>query len=151
MKRILIITHTSDSGLNFRQMMEVVNLLGGKGFEISTIKEADTVEDSDVSRTDKIIMIVPEWNGSFPWTFKKMIDDRGWPSKFSGKEILLIGTSNSTFGNIVGITHLQHILEWCGARVYHKRACIPFIDKKFANDNIIVDDRLNDIVTEFCS
>ena len=74
MKRILIISQTSSEGLNNLQMMEIVNILGGKGLDIATIKQADIVENTDIQRADKIIMIVPEWNGTFPWTFKKMID-----------------------------------------------------------------------------
>jgi len=145
---VLLITHSSDNGLNFRQMMEVQNLINNNN-EVSTIKMADMTQNSDIQRADKIIMIVPEWNGSFPWTFKKMIDDSEWPSSFNNKSILLIGTSNTTFGNIMGITHLQHILSWCGAKVYHKRVSVPNIDKKFANNNIVVDERMNATVKEF--
>jgi NAD(P)H-dependent FMN reductase len=72
-------------------------------------------------------MVVPEWNGSFPFMFKQVIDNSGYPSSFDGKDILLIGTSDSSFGNLMGITHLSHILEWCGAEVYSKRVCIPNI------------------------
>lgn len=146
---VLLVTHSSNTGLNFRQIMEVENLIRGKDIEISKITELDKPEKIEIGNVDKIIMIVPEWNGSFPWTFKKMIDDSGWPSKFQDKEILLMGTSNSSFGNIMGITHLQHILEWCDARVYHKKICIPNIQNKFSNNNIEIDQRMNSILREF--
>ena len=93
-------------------------------------------------------MIVPEWNSSFPWTFKKMIDDSGYPSYFKGKEILLIGTSNTTFGNVVGVNHLANILEWIGAKVGDK-VFVPHIDVKFANNDIQVDERLNERILKF--
>lgn len=151
MKRVLIITHSSDSGLNFRQMKEIENLLGYSNYEITSCINPEKIVEWDVVNSDKIIMIVPEWNGSFPWTFKKLIDDSGWPSFFADKEILLVGTSNSTFGNLLGITHLKHILEWCSANVYKKRVCVPNIDVKFSDNNIKVDLRMNEIVKEFCS
>jgi chromate reductase, NAD(P)H dehydrogenase (quinone) len=149
MKRILIISQTSQSGLNGLQMMEIVNILGGKGLEISTKKEANDVEHYDITNADKIIMIVPEWNGSFPWTFKKLIDFSGYPSVLEDKPILLVGTSSSTFGNLMGITQLSSILGWVGANVYSKPVCVPFINKKFAKNDIIVDERLNEEVLKF--
>jgi NAD(P)H-dependent FMN reductase len=149
MKKVLIISQTSQEGLNNLQMMEVVNILGGKGLEIRTKKEADKVEYYDLEEADKIIMIVPEWNGSFPWTFKKMIDFSGYPSSLEGKSILLIGTSSSTFGNLLGISQLSSILGWVGANVYNKPVCVPFIDRKFAKNDIEVDERLNEEVLKF--
>lgn len=149
MKKILIISQTSQSGLNGLQMMEIVNILGGKGIQISTKKEADQVEYYDIEKADQIIMIVPEWNGSFPWTFKKMIDFSGYPSSLEGKSILLIGTSSSTFGNLLGISQLSSILGWVGANVYGKQICVPFIDKKFSKNDILVDERLNEEVLKF--
>jgi NAD(P)H-dependent FMN reductase len=150
MKKVLIITHSSENGLNYSQMMEVMNILGSE-YVTRLIRNPEDIELPDVYIADKIIMIVPEWNGSFPYSFKKMIDDSGWPSFFSEKEILLIGTSNTSFGNIMGITHLQHILGWMGSKVYHKRVSVPHIDRKFSNNNIVVDERLVEIVREFCS
>jgi NAD(P)H-dependent FMN reductase len=79
-----------------------------------------------------------------------MIDDSGYPSAFEGKQILLIGTSNTTFGNIVGINHLSHILDWLGAAILEK-VCIPFIQEKFANDDIKVDERLNEALIGFAN
>jgi NAD(P)H-dependent FMN reductase len=149
MKKILIITQTSSEGLNNLQMMEIVNILGGKGLEISTIKEADKVKNTDLENSDKIIMIVPEWNGSFPWMFKKLIDFSGYPSVLEGKSILLIGTSSSTFGNLMGITQLSSILGWVGANVYSKPVCVPFINRKFAKNDIVVDERMNEEVLNF--
>ena len=149
MKKVLIVTQTSSEGLNNLQMMEIVNMLGGKGLEIHTIKEADTVEYYNLANADQIIMIVPEWNGSFPWTFKKLIDYSGYPSVLEGKPILLVGTSSSSFGNLMGISHLSSILGWVGARVYSKPVCVPFINRKFANNDILVDERLNEEVHNF--
>ena len=145
---ILIITHSSNNGLNERQATECANIIGFTKHHIVRKLDPTEITKSDVKDADKIIMIVPEWNSSFPWSFKKMIDDSGYPSYFKESEILLMGTSNTTFGNIVGINHLDNILEWIGAKVCGK-VCVPQIDKKFANNNIRVDERLNERVLRF--
>lgn len=146
--KVLIITHSSVNGLNERQATECANIIGFTNHSITRVLDPTEITKSDIKDADKIIMIVPEWNSSFPWSFKKMIDDSGYPSYFIGKEILLMGTSNTTFGNIVGINHLDNILEWIGAKVCGK-VCVPQIDKKFANNNIRVDERLNERVLKF--
>ncbi len=148
MKKVLIITHSSDGGLNFRQSMEIYNMINHL-YDVEIRKSPMSVNNSDLNDADGIIMIVPEWNGSFPFSFKELIDASGYPSRFSGKKILLIGTSETGFGNLIGITHLQHILEWIGAEVWSKRICVPHLSKKFGDNNIIVDERMNKAVNNF--
>jgi hypothetical protein len=82
-----------------------------------------------INHYDSFIMIVPEWNGSFPFTVKKLIDDSGYPSLFQDKDILLIGTSASSMSNIIGIEQLNYILQFVGANVYKKKVYIPNISK----------------------
>ena len=148
MKNLLILTHSSDGGLNFRQAMEILNLVNSRANAQVKISPM-SVNNEELSNSDAIIMVVPEWNGSFPFSFKELIDSSGYPSRFKGKPIMLIGTSESTFGNLIGITHLQHVLEWIGADVWNKRISVPNLSKKFGNNNIIVDNRLNEAVNKF--
>jgi NAD(P)H-dependent FMN reductase len=147
---ILIITHSSETGINQLQSTECANVIGFTNHNIKRILNPEDVTKQDIEENDRIIMIVPEWNSSFPWTFKKMIDDSGYPSYFEDKNIFLVGTSNTTFGNIVGINHLANILEWVGARVV-ERVCVPHIQDKFANNDIQVDERLNNAVIAFAN
>ena len=129
--KLLIITQSNPAGLN-RQIANtcayMVDELHQGLFEYE-IKNSSDLDLSTIDLYTHIIMVVPEWNGSFPCTFKSMIDNSGYPSKFKGKKILLIGTSESTFGNIMGISHLKYILEWIGANIYHKLICIPKISE----------------------
>ncbi len=148
--KILIITHSSNNGLNQRQASECANVIGFTNHDITTILDPTTITEDIVKSHNRIIMIVPEWNSSFPWTFKKMIDDSGYPSYFEDTNIFLVGTSNTTFGNIVGINHLTNIFEWIGARVV-ERVCVPHIQDKFANNDIQVDERLNNAVIAFAN
>ena len=146
--KILIITHSSSHGLNQKQAMECMNFIGSS-HEYQIIGDPEFIDNNPIESPDRIIMIVPEWNASFPYSFKKLIDDSGYPSWLKGIPVMLIGTSNTTFGNIIGISHLKHILEWIGADVFPKLICVPHIDKKFANNNIIIDERLQKNLNEF--
>jgi len=148
MKNLLIITHSSDGGLNFRQAMEILNLVNSQA-NVQVKISPMSVNNNDLTNSDAIIMVIPEWNGSFPFSFKELIDSSGYPSRFKDKPVMLIGTSESTFGNLIGISHLQHVLEWVGADVWHKRICVPKLSDKFFANNIVVDERLNKAVNKF--
>jgi NAD(P)H-dependent FMN reductase len=115
------------------------------------IINASEVKNKDIIESDLQIWVVPEWNGSFPYVFKRIIDDSEYPSHFDGKEIMLIGTSESTFGNLIGITHLEHILQWVGARVFEKRVCFPNMSSMLnANEHAFRDDdRLVSAIEKF--
>jgi hypothetical protein len=146
MKKVLILTQSSTEGMNYKLAKECQKILG----EIPSIIKNCTDIDFGVIDYSHIIMIVPEWNGSFPFMFKQLIDNSGYPSSFDGKDVLLIGSSSSSFGNIMGITHLQHILGWCGAVVFSKRICIPNIES-YSFDSKEPNLRLIDGITKFLS
>ena len=118
MSNLLFITQSSPEGENQNLVSRFIEVIGEDSYDgIITVKNADEVSGYDIETHSQIIMVVPEWNGSFPYTFKKLIDESGRLSLFKNSEIILIGTSNSPFGNIMGVEHLAYILRWCGANV----------------------------------
>jgi NAD(P)H-dependent FMN reductase len=128
--KLLIITQSGPEGLN-RKIADTCLYMADDILKVnlteSKIRNASDMAPSEASAYTHVIMVVPEWNGSFPHTFKSLIDASGYPSSFKKKKILLVGTSDTTFGNIMGITHLEHILQWIGCFVDSKRICIPNI------------------------
>jgi NAD(P)H-dependent FMN reductase len=148
---ILIVTQSSEEGINHKLSLFVDSIVNQSEQERPRVKRlnADKVTNRDIEDHPYQIWIVPEWNGSFPHTFKKLIDDSGYPSAFEGVEVLLIGTSDSTFGNLVGITHLQHILQWCGAHVFDKRVCLPFLRESIDSGKIYEDSRLREAIRKY--
>jgi len=147
--KILLISQSSTNGMNYQLAKDIMErlVIFSDSLECKYINSSD-IQSNEISEFSHIIMIVPEWNSSFPFTFKKMIDDSGYPSTFENKEILLIGTSDTTFGNIMGITHLQHILEWCNANVYKKRICVPEL-RKLSFDREEQKERFDKTLKEF--
>jgi hypothetical protein len=149
--KVLIVTQSSESGLNRKvanRCEDLVRRLDKDEME-TKIRNADEIDYVDIEDYRCQIWIVPEWNGSFPHTFKRLIDGSGYPSAFEGHEILLIGTSESTFGNLIGITHLEHILQWCGAHVFDKRICLPFLHDTVDSGKLYTDDRLEGTIARF--
>ena len=152
--KLLVITQSNPEGLN-RQIAKTCSYMADHIYEDaihkSVIKNASELAPSEINEYTHIIMVVPEWNGSFPHMFKSLIDGSGYPSTFKKKKILLVGTSETTFGNIMGITHLEHILEWLGAFVDSKRICIPHLSSTIdpINGYIDMEDRLFNAIRKF--
>jgi len=147
MKKILILTQSSVDGMNYRLAKECQAVCSP--FGESTIANASSIPPSSMIEYSHIIMVVPEWNGSFPFMFKQLIDSSGYPSNLKEKNVLLIGTSDTTFGNIMGVKHLQHILEWCEAVVFKKQVFIPNIRSYSFDKHEEPNERLQKAINKF--
>jgi NAD(P)H-dependent FMN reductase len=133
--KISIITQSSYEGINYEICRRIKEAITESNNNVVLIFEnPEKVDDKTILSSDRIIMVVPEWNRSFPYTFKKMIDDSGWPSYFKNKDIMLVGTSNTGYGNILGTQHLMQILQFCDSKVYSKLPTIPLIKERLEKD-----------------
>jgi NAD(P)H-dependent FMN reductase len=133
--KIAILTESSKQGLN----QNLAEFCSTNCSSIIESAEVDIFNFSDfynvwISRYDAFIMILPEWNGSFPHTAKKLIDDSGYPSVFENKDIFLIGTSASQLANVIGVEQLNYILQFVGAKVFGKKVYIPKINKEIPSE-----------------
>lgn len=130
--RSWFITQGTVSGLNWHVSRLLAARLGGGA--IISVEHADAQWASkELRQGDALVMVVPEWNGSFPHTFKRMIDDSGYPSFLEGHGFVLFGTSASSLGNMTGISHLGHILQFVKANPLHRPISIPNLREKHAS------------------
>jgi NAD(P)H-dependent FMN reductase len=133
--KIAIITQSSEEGVNYGICNKIKEEITKENNNVVVIYEnPQQIDYKSALSCDRIIMVIPEWNMSFPFTFKKMIDDSGWPSYFENKQIMLVGTSNTGYGNVLGIQHLMQILQFCKARVHPKLLTIPIIKERLEKD-----------------
>ena len=130
-----------------------------KGFEVEKINLKDLPEDfafsalyensgknpgfekfqTVIDSLDKMIFIVPEYNGSYPGVVKTWIDGLRHPDSLSFKKIALVGLSSGMLGNAVGLSHLSDVLSYLNANVLGLRIKLGnisqhFLDGKFTND-----------------
>lgn len=76
----------------------------------------------EIQQAQKMVFVVPQYNGSFPGVLKAFIDgltvgaaDKG--DTFRYKKCALVGVSKGYQGNILGLSHLTDILEYLGVQV----------------------------------
>jgi NAD(P)H-dependent FMN reductase len=145
--KVLVITQSSGNGLN-RKLAETIKATVVKNATRPTevaILNANAINTEVLSQYQFQIWVVPEWNGTFPFTFKELIDNSGYPSKLAGTYVLLVGTSETTFGNVMGISHLQYVLQLIGAHPTPKTISIPSLSKVIEER----DERLEKAIIDF--
>jgi hypothetical protein len=146
MHNYLIVSQSGDFGLNKQLALKVMNVLKMEHGKDSIYVNASGFTKADYA-FDKIIFIIPEWNGTYPYLFKQIIDNSEWPSLLDKKKILLIGTSNGKFGNVMGVNHFEYPLNYVGSSVFTKKIYIPKLDENIENEEYI--GYLKDVLLEF--
>ena len=86
-----------------------------------------------IDSCNKLIFIVPEYNGSFPGVVKTFIDGLRHPDSLSNKKVCLVGVSSGVLGNAVGLGHLNDILSYLNANVLGLRIKLGMANKHFEN------------------
>ena len=63
-----------------------------------------------VEKAQGLVIVCPEYNGSFPGILKYFIDHWPYPGSFTYKPVCLIGIGAGVFGGLRALEHLQGIL-----------------------------------------
>ena len=88
---------------------------------------------------EKFIIIMPEYNGSYPGILKLMIDNTDIRKTWWHKKVLLTGVSTGRAGNLRGMEHLTGSLLHMKMLVHPNRLPISMVDKLMDNSNRFFD------------
>ncbi len=80
---------------------------------------------------DKFIIIMPEYNGSYPGILKLMIDSSDIAPCWNYKKVLLTGVSTGRAGNLRGMEHLTGSLLHMKMNIHHNRLPVSNIHQMF--------------------
>ena len=72
--------------------------------------------DEYILNSDKIIIVAPEYNGTFPGILKLFIDSIR-PELFKNKKIALVGVATGRGGNLRGLDQLTNAFHYLGAEI----------------------------------
>jgi NAD(P)H-dependent FMN reductase len=94
----------------------------------------------DVFNTsERLLIVAPEYNGSFPGILKMLIDCAD-PEIYRGKKVALTGVASGRAGNLRGMDHLTGIFQYLKSHVYYDKLPISQI-RSLVNENRIVSDQ----------
>lgn len=106
--------------------------------------ELDQIFEKFVFNADKLIIVSPEYNGSFPGILKLFID--AMPHKaLDGKKIALTGVATGRGGNLRGLDHLTGILHYLNAHVMPFKLPISGVAALISEGKVNSEPLLNDI------
>ena len=104
--------------------------------------EFESVVATFVRPIEKIILITPEYNGSFPGYLKFFIDACNH-GDWSGKKIALMGLASGRAGNVRGLDHITGIMHYLGSEVYSKKVYLSQINQSLTATGEIENDVLS--------
>jgi len=143
---ITIISGTNRDNNTKKVAFEYQRLLKEKGKEtcLLALDEQDVfirnerfikMENEFLIPAEKIIIIMPEYNGSYPGILKLMIDNTDIRKAWWHKKVLLTGVSTGRAGNLRGMDHLTGSLLYLKMIVHPNRLPISVIDRLMDENN----------------
>lgn len=138
---ITIISGTNRADNNTKKVaIEYQRLLAEKNVEAAVyaldevsvlVRNSDFIaaEEELLQAAEKFIIVMPEYNGSYPGILKLMIDNTDVRKTWWHKKVLLTGVSTGRAGNLRGMEHLTGSLLHMKMLVHPNRLPISIVDK----------------------
>ena len=101
-----------------------------------------------VGTSDRVVIFVPEYNGSFPGVLKAFIDGLPYPGGLRGKKAALVGLSDGGQGAGPALSHLTDVLMYLGTAVLPQRVRLPFIGKDLRPDGTLANPLSHQLLRE---
>lgn len=79
-----------------------------------------------VTKADGLLLIVPEYNGSFPGALKLFIDYWKYPETFENRPMAFVGLG-ARWGSLRGVEHLQQVVGHRNAYVFPHRVFLSHV------------------------
>jgi NAD(P)H-dependent FMN reductase len=110
--------------------------------------ELTAIQKEFLIEPDKWIIIIPEYNGTFPGYFKLFLDACSvydYENTFKNKKIWLIGLGSGRGGNIRGLDHLTTAMNYLGCVIFPNRLAISQIHAKIRDTEIYDNELLREL------
>lgn len=122
------------------QIIDLVNLpedfLCTALYENNGKNEAFNSLRDQLQSSDKMVFIVPEYNGSFPGVLKAFLDGLKYPEGVRNKVGALIGVSSGVQGSVLAMSHLTDILNYLGMDVLALKPKLAGIEQHWDGEKI---------------
>lgn len=101
-----------------------------------------------VLEADGIVMIVPEYNGSFPGILKLFIDYLPFPKALNNKPLAFVGEAEGAFGALRAVEQLQMVCAYRNALLYPQRVFLQRVSRVFDREKGVTDEMVASLVSE---
>ncbi len=95
-----------------------------------------------ILKTDGILTIVPEYNGSYPGALKYFIDCLRFPESLVAKPSAFVGVAAGKWGGMRAVEQLEMIFQYRHAHLYGRRVFLANIFGAITNGQMTDDEAL---------
>ena len=91
-------------------------------------KKPDALKENYIDKvlaSDGLVVVVPEYNGSFPGILKHFIDLLPFPESFDCRPVAFIGLAAGYYGGMRAVEQLQMVFAYRNAYLFNRRVLIP--------------------------
>ena len=92
--------------------------------------EMKAIEQELLLPAQKFVLIMPEYNASFPGILKLMMDNCDVRKSWWHKKAMLVGLSDGRAGNIRGVEHMTGILHYLKVHVLYNKLLLSKINEE---------------------
>ncbi len=92
-----------------------------------------------IELADKLVFVIPEYNGSFPGVLKAFIDGLSYPNGIKDNKACLAGISSGDLGSHSAMSHFTDILNYMGCHIFAGKVRIPFVESHIENGSLITE------------
>jgi chromate reductase len=88
-----------------------------------------------VLSSEGLVVVTPEYNGSFPGVLKFFIDMLKFPESFEKRPVAFVGVAAGMWGALRSVEQLTAIFGYRNAHIFPERLFLPRIDTQLDADN----------------
>ena len=96
----------------------------------------------------KFVLIMPEYNASFPGILKLMMDNSDIKNSWWYKKAALVGISDGRAGNLRGIEHMTSILHYLKVHVLYNKLVISRINEEIDSKGKLIKPETLDTINQ---
>src|SRR3984885_13536629 len=109
----------------------------GAGYDQTKMKDLQH-SVTRVNQADGLVMVIPEYNGSFPGALKHFIDYWKFPTSFEGRPVAFVGLGGR-FGGLRAVEQMQQVFSYRNAFLFPNRVFLINVQNLLKDGQITED------------
>lgn len=97
-----------------------------------------SIEQKLLIPADKFVLIMPEYNGSFPGVLKLLFDQSDIEKCWWHKKVMLVGLADGRGGNLRGIDHMTGILHYLKMNIFYNKLPLSRIREEMTKEGVFL-------------
>jgi chromate reductase, NAD(P)H dehydrogenase (quinone) len=100
--------------------------------------ELEQMEELYFIPAQKIVFVLPEYNGSIPGILKLMMDNSDIKKCWWYKKAMLVGVADGRAGNLRGLDHMTNILNYMKMNVLYNKVPLSRINEEISAEGQVL-------------